>query len=76
MHIILVAIILILIKNLPQNSGKNYEQSTSLVSITIRSVPRHIDKFVADFHDCSLDIIGMCENRMNVELEPLYVHSS
>ena len=59
-------------QHLLQNLGRNDEQSISLVSLNISSVPKHLDKFVADFIDCSLDVIGMCETRLNVDLEPLY----
>ena len=48
-------------QHLLQNLGRSDEQSISLISINIKSVPRHLDKFVAEFLDCSLDVIGMCE---------------
>ena len=59
-------------QHLLQNLGRKDEQSISLLSINISSVPKHVDEFVADFHDYSLDVIGMCETRLNVALEPLY----
>ena len=59
-------------QHLMQSLGINDEQSTLPLSINIRSAPRHVVKFVADFHECTPDVIGLCETRLNVELEPLY----
>ena len=58
-------------QHLPQSLGRNDEQSISLVPISIRSLPWNVDKFVADFHDFSLDVIGVYETRLKVELKPL-----
>ena len=57
---------------LEQKLGKDRNCCLSLVSINIRSVPKNSEVFFADFHRYNLDVVGMCETRLNADLEALY----
>ena len=43
-----------------------------VISFNIRSVPRNLEVFIADFQHLPVDVFGLCETRLTANLEPLY----
>ena len=43
-----------------------------VVSFNIRSVPRNLEVFIADFQHLPVDVFGLCETRLTADIEPLY----
>ena len=58
--------------NLHEKSNSSNVLCTSLVSINIRSVPKNVACVFSKFHGWTLDIVRMCETRLNAAIKPLY----